>query len=281
MFEIDTIERNVTRSNNPENVPLDRKTKMMKPRTDVAIPDRYVSMSNALARGAQGLSLSQKRVIALAMAHTDSVPVKDLTNGIMGGWRVRLYAGDYAETYEVDANTAYEQLKATSRSLLQCLWTTVSKGPRGPIITQGQWLSLADYNKGEGCVDITFHSKVAPHLLALRSQFTTYKLKQATALRSIYAWRLFECLQSWKSKGRWAPSIEEFQKAMEAPVSCTADFGRLRTRIIEPAVKELRDKDGLLLEWEPVKAGRKVTGLVFKFRPDPQGKLDLSSGGAK
>lgn len=254
---------------------MDRKTKMMKPRTDVAIPDRYVSMSNALARGAQGLSLSQKRVIALAMAHTDSVPAKDLMNGVMGGWKVRLYAGDYAETYEVDVNTAYEQLKATSTSLLKCLWTTVSKGPRGPIITQGQWLSLADYNKGEGCVDITFHAKVSPHLLALRSQFTTYKLKQAAALRSIYAWRLFECLQSWKAKGRWSPDIEEFQKAMDAPASCRANFGMLRRSVIEPAVKELREKDGLLLEWKPVKAGRKVTGLEFTFSPDPQGRLDV------
>lgn len=252
---------------------MERKTKMMKPRTDVAIPDRYVSMSNALARGAQGLGLSQKRVIALAIAHTDSVPAKDLMSGVIGGWRVRLYAGDYAEAYEVSADTAYEQLKATSRSLLKCLWQTVSKGPRGPIITEGQWLSLADYNKGEGCVDITFHQKVAPHLLALRSQFTTYKLKQAAALRSIYAWRLFECLQSWKAKGRWSPDIGEFQKAMDAPASCLKDFGQLKRRVIEPAVKELREKDGLLLKWEQVKAGRKVTGLVFTFQTDPQGKL--------
>ena len=255
---------------------MDRKTKMLKPRTDVAIPDRYVSMSNALARGAQGLTLSQKRIIALAMAHTDSVPVKDLTNGAMVGWRVRLFAGDYAAAYEVDANTAYEQLKTGSESLLKCLWQTVSVGKKGPVITKGQWLSLGEYSKGEGRVDITFHPKVAPHLLALRSQFTTYQLKQAAALRSIYAWRLFECLQSWRSKGRWAPDIEEFQKAMEAPVSCCANFGMLRRSVIEPAVRELRAKNNLELEWAPEKAGRKVTGLVFTFRTDPQGKLDLT-----
>lgn len=251
------------------------RAKILKPRTDVAIPDRSVSMSNALARGAQGLSLSQKRIIALAMAMTDSVPAKDLLAGQSNGWTVRLLAHDYAETYEVDANTAYEQLQDGARSLLKCLWRTVSQGRKGPVITEGQWLSLAKYSKGEGRVDITFHHQVAPHLLALRSQFTTYKLKQAAALRSIYAWRLFECLQSWKSKGRWSPDIEEFHKAMEAPASCLANFKDLRRRVIEPAVKELKEKDGLLLEWEPVKAGRKVTGLDFKFSPDPQGRLAL------
>lgn len=249
------------------------KAKILKPRTDAAIPDRSVSMSNALARGAQGLNLSQKRIIAMAMAMTDSLPARDLLSGQMHGWTVRLLAHDYAETYEVDANTAYEQLKTGANSLLRTLWRTVSMGRRGPTITEGQWLSLAKYSKGEGRVDITFHPHVAPHLLALRTQFTTYKLKQAAALRSIYAWRLFECLQSWKSKGRWTPDIEEFQKAMEAPPSCRANFGMLRRTVIEIAVKELREKDSLEIEWEPVKAGRKVVSLDFKFRTDPQGRL--------
>lgn len=255
---------------------MERKAKMMQVRTEVPVEERFVSMSNALARGAQGLSLSQKRIIALAMAHTDSLPARDLMAGQMQGWKVRLLAHEYAEAFDVDANTAYEQLKAGSHSLLKCLWRTSSdQGRKGPLITEGQWLMLGEYCKGGGYVDITFHPKVSPHLLGLRSQFTTYKLKQTAALRSIYAWRLFECLQSWKAKGRWSPSIEEFQKAMDAPASCTANFKDLRRRVIEPAVKELREKDGLLLEWAPEKTGRKVIGLEFTFRPDPQGRLEI------
>lgn len=254
---------------------MDVKAKKVKHRTDVAIPDRHVNMSNALARGAQGLNLSQKRIIALAMAHTDSVAAKELISGSMVGWKVRLFAADYAEAFEVDANTAYEQLKDGSRSLLKCLWRTTRQGPKGEIITEGQWLSVAEYSKGEGRIDITFHHKVAPHLLALRSHFTTYKLKQAAALRSIYAWRLFECLKSWDSKGQWKPTIEEFHKAMEAPTSCKANFGMLRRRVIDPAIKELREKDNYLIDWNTEKAGRRVIGLVFTFKPNPQGSLDL------
>ena len=247
----------------------------MQERTDLPIEERYVSMSNALARGAQGLSLSQKRIIALAMAKTDSLPAMDLMAGQVAGWQVRLLASEYAETFDVTPDTAYEQLKDSTHSLLKCLWRTVSKGKKGPLITEGPWAILAQYSKGEGRVDVTLSPHVAPHLLALRSQFTTYKLKQAAALRSVYAWRLYECLQSWKTKGVWKVSIEEFQKVMEVPESCQKDFFNVRQRVIEPAVKELREKDSFLLEWEPVKAGRKVTGLVFKFRMDPQGRLDL------
>jgi plasmid replication initiation protein len=249
------------------------KAKILKTRADIAIRDRPVSMSNALARGAQGLNLSKKRIIAMAMAGTDSLPAKDLLQGQMHGWTIRLNAHDYAETYEVDINTAYEQLKAGADGLLRTLWETVEIGAKkGKIRTKGQWLSLAKYHDKAGYVDITFHPYVAPHLLMLRSHFTTYKLKQASALRSIYAWRLFECLQSWKDKGKWTPTIEEFHKAMEAPPSCLKNYKDLRKRIIEPALKELQDKDGLDIEWKPVKAGRKVTGLEFTFQPQSKQK---------
>lgn len=242
----------------------------------MAIPDRHVSMSNALARGSHSLTLAEKRIVSMALALTDSVPNKDLMAAQKGGWSVRVVASDYAETYEVDSDTAYNQLQDSARMLLKRQWRTTHEGPRGPVIREGLWVSLIEYSKGEGYVSIRFTPEVAPHLLALRSQFTSYKLKQASALRSVYAWRLLECLESWKSKGQWSPSIEEFQRAMDAPESCCKDFFNLRARVVEPAVEELRAKDGLLIVWETVKSGRKVIGLKFKFAPDPQGQLELT-----
>lgn len=253
-----------------------KKARMMTERTDLPVADRSVSMSNALTRGAQCLSLTEKRVLAMALAKTDSIPAKDLILSQRNGWSVRFTAQEYAETYEVDITTAYEQLKHSARALLDRKWRTATdSNKRGSIIREGNWVQVIEYCEGAGYVEIAFTPQVAPHLLALRTQFTTYKLKQAAALRSIYAWRLFECLQSWKSKGVWSPDLAEFQDAMDAPVSCRADFGRLRARVLEPALKELRQKDHLVIECEPKKYGRKVIGLVFKFEQDPQGKLAL------
>ncbi|MFP4832907.1 replication initiation protein [Paraburkholderia sp. BR10879] len=57
---------------------------------------------------------------------------------------------------------------------------------------------------------------------------------------------------------------------MDAPPSCVKDFGQVRRRIIDVAVDELTGKDGLLIEWKPTKqGGRKVTGLEFRFKPNP------------
>ena len=61
---------------------------------------------------------------------------------------------------------------------------------------------------------------------------------------------------------------------MDAPASLS-DFGQVKRRIIDPAVKELTQKDGWLIQWEPVKAGRKVKSLRFTFMRNPQGNLDI------
>ena len=40
-------------------------------------------------------------------------------------------------------------------------------------------------------------------------------------------------------------------------------------------VKELVEKDGWLIQWQPIKAGRKVKAVRFTFTRDPQGRLPI------
>lgn len=245
-------------------------------RTDKPIAERYVSMSNALARSAQGLTLSEKRVVAMALAKTDSVPARDAVNAqFKNGWTVKLTAEEYVDVYGIDARTAYDQLKTAAKSLLRRQVKTMTQTPKGLKEVETNWCGQCTYHYGEGWVEIAFTPQIAPHLLGLRSKFVTHKLQQVSALRSIYSWRLFECLKSWGDKGIWSPDIERFMHSMEAPPSCKANFGMLRRTVIEPALKELREKDNMVIDLELKKAGRKVTGLVFKFNQNPQGKLDL------
>ena len=114
-----------------------------------------------------------------------------------------------------------------------------------------------------------------PLLVGLRKQFTTYQLQQASALRSVYSWRLLELLMRFKSSGKAEYTVEDFAASMDATEKQRADFSKLRTKMIEPAVKELTEKDGWLIQWEAVKAGRKVKAIRFNFMRNPQGSLDL------
>jgi len=243
--------------------------------------DRWVSMSNILTRAAHSLNLSEKRLIALGLASTDSVPLKSLALAGNSGWKVRVTAQEYAATFDVEPCTAYTQMQEASRKLFSRQITSHIKNRKGkPTERNIRWVSSALYADGDGYVELNFSPEIAPHLLGLRKQFTTYKLRHAAALDTVYAWRLFEMLKSWQSTGLYATTIEDFWEAMEAPPSCRKDFKALRIRIIEPAVESITAKASMLVEWTPVKSGaRRVTSLEFRFEANPQHGIEYSEDG--
>ena len=239
---------------------------------DQPLGDMQVNMSNALTRSAHSLSLAEKRIVAACIAKTDQMPNMTQVRQ-RGAWLVRLSAADYAETFGVDLNTAYEQLQGASENLFNRYIRTTRKTRKGIEEYKFRWVGGVRYHKGEGWVELDWWHEVVPHIFGLRGQFTKYKLKQASALRSKHSWRLFELLQSWQDTGLYQATVEDFYLAMDVPDSYRINFKEVRRRVIEPAVKELIQKNNMLITWTTQNAGRKVIGLEFKFKPNPQGSL--------
>ena len=133
------------------------KTKHLPERTEVPLQERYVNMSNAVARSSQGLGLVEKRIIALGLAKTDSIPTADMVKASREGWRIRFNAAEYAETYELDLNTAYEQMQTAGEQFLKKTITRIEKDQKGrTIVHRYNWLTGTTYHKGEGWVEIRF-----------------------------------------------------------------------------------------------------------------------------
>ena len=122
-------------------------------------------------------------------------------------------------------------------------------------------------------MELYWWPKLLPYLTNIKKQFTSYQLKQASALRSAYSWRLLELLLRFEKTGVAEYTIEDFAVSMDATPKQRENFAAIRRKIIEPAVKELNDKDGWVIQWQPIKAGRKVAKVRFTFKRDPQGRL--------
>lgn len=241
---------------------------------------RWVTMSNALTRAAHGLTLAEKRIMAIAASTLDSR--RPLGPGEAP--KTRIMAADYADTYGVDMDTAYRQLREGAKNLFRryvTFYTPAHKRngkPLPPTENNIRWAGRCTYHKGEGWVEIAWWYEILPHLFGLQRHFTTYQLEQASALRSVHSWNLLKLLMRFESTG-WAEyAIEDFAVSMEATEKQRANFAKIRTKIIEPAVTELVQKDGWLIDWKPIKAGRKVKAIRFDFYRNPQGRLDLSEG---
>lgn len=236
--------------------------------------DRWVTMQNSLIRAGHGLSLPEKRIIMMAVSMLDSR--KSYRPGDVP--TTRITAAEYAALAECEMNTAYEALQDAAKQLYHRSITFYEPAHkrRGkavePTKVQMRWVGQVHYQKGEGWVELYWWPKLLPYLTNIQKQFTSYQLKQATALRSAYSWRLLELLLRFEKTGVAEYTVEDFKISMDAPPSLS-DFGQIKRRIIEPAVKELNDKDGWLIQWEPIKAGRKVAKVRFTFKRDPQGRL--------
>lgn len=233
--------------------------------------ERWVTMTNALTRASHGLTLAEKRIVIAAASKLDST--RPLPFGEVP--TTRITAAEFVELYGVDSNTAYEQLQEAAKHLYARSITFFEPAerrrgkPLKPTMVTMRWVGQVHYQKGEGWVELYWWPQLLPHLVGLKKQFTTYQLQQATALRSTYSWKLLELLMRFQSTGRAEYTVEDFATAMGATDKQRADFAAIRRKIIEPAVKELQEKDGWLIQWMPIKAGRRVSSVRFTFMRNP------------
>ena len=237
--------------------------------------ERWVTMSNALTRAGHGLTLAEKRIVMIAVSKLDSRRV--LKPGEVP--RTRITAAEYAEAADCSMPTAYEALQGAVKQLYNRSITFYEPAhkrngkPLPPTRVQMRWVGEAKYQDGEGWVELAWWPRLLPHLTGLKRQFTSYQLQQASALRSVYSWRLLELLTRFKSTGVAEYTIEDFAASMEATEKQRENFNNIKRRMIEPAVRELQEKDGWLIQWQPIKAGRKVKAIRFTFMRNPQGTL--------
>ncbi len=249
------------------------------------VGERWVSMSNGIIRAAQGLSLPEKQIIMLSISKLDSRKFHGKNNLP----RIRLTAAEMVEAYGIDQSDAYKYLKQAGAHLYERSLVFREQAPSraksgkepGEVVMRCRWIGSQKYHDGEGWIEMVFWPEIIPHLTALKKRFTEYQMKQVAQLRSTYSWRLLELLMQFAGNDKETPNgsvlieIGDFHHAMEATEKQAANFNNIRRRIIEPAIKELQTKDNWLIDWKPIKRGRKVAQLQFRFARNPQMQMEL------
>lgn len=228
------------------------------------LKQRNVVMSNIIIRSAQSLTLIEKRIL---MACISKMTDREVT----------LHAQEYAETYGIELKHAYSQIKEGAKEIFKKHIRGVFKNNIEVYIN---WCSQAVYENENGTVKISFSPEIMPYLINLKGHFTQYQLQQAATLRSIHSWRLMELLQQMrgvKPEGFLLIYMEDFYQAMEATETYKKNFSLFKKRVIEPAVMELMEKDGWLIDWEPLRRGRRVQALQFQFEKTKQQQFDFES----
>lgn len=236
--------------------------------------ENWVTMNNALTRAGHSLTLSEKRLVMMAVSKLDSRSA--LPKGSVP--TTRITATDYAEAFGVSMDTAYNQLAAAGEALFKRYVTffeaddakSRKKGSK-PTKVQMHWVGEVHYQEGEGWIELSWWPKILPCLTGLKREFTTYQLKQASALRSVYSWRLLELLLRFKGtdgEGRAEYTVEDLKTSFDvADTKSYANYALFERRVLAPAVKEIEAHGGMTITYTRLKAGRRVRALRFEFKP--------------
>lgn len=227
----------------------------------------YVNKSNALIRASYKLSLNEQRVILASVAKLDSRRLAQ-SNTRDQISRIRIYASEYSETFNISPKDAYAALREGSAKLYDRSVQTFD----GKVKERFRWILKESYAEGEGYVEISFTPDAAQYLTALRNRFTSYQLKRVAHLKSIYSIRLFEYLAAYRESGIFRISLEDLILELALPYD---RWVHVKQRVIDPAIAELQAKSNIELTCEAEKTGRRVSMLVFRFTLAAQGKLDF------
>ena len=226
-----------------------------------ASDELYTAISHVLEKAAHGFNFAEKRILSACL--TQIANVSSITHEPIGQFIIRLSALDYSAQYDVPAKLAYHELKNTTEKLFDRQILVRTETPSGVREHKFRWLASVEHHHGEEWVELGLTREVMPYIGFLRNHYKEYQLKITSSLRSTYSWRLLELFKSWKTTKELSISLDEFRHAMEIPESYV--YADIRVKCIEPALRELQEKNDLIATWLPVKKGRSVDQLKFRW----------------
>jgi len=140
------------------------------------------------------------------------------------------------------------------------------------------WCSGAKYRGSEGYIDLRFDPALKPFLLFLQGNFTQYELRAATFLKSTSFWtyNLIKCYQGKREQrfgksGSQVIDLDHYKEYIGLDVNndYKNNFGGFKVRVLKKVQKDLQKYTDLTIDWDTIKTGRKITGLRFKWSPNP------------
>lgn len=216
-----------------------------------------VTKSNYLIEAGYKLSLNEQRLILSAIAQLDGRKPLPKSKEFI------ITAASFSETFNIPMKQAYETLEDASSRLYERDIKTYDRAAK--TRERFRWVDRVKYWDGEAKVTLSFSPWIIPYLTMLHQQFTSYELKQISQLSTAYAIRFYELLMQFIKTGERYITLERLRDLLELKDQYPRFFD-LKKRIIEPSMIEINMRTNLRVEWDVMKKGKTIIGLIFVFQ---------------
>lgn len=221
----------------------------------------YVVQANNLIGGKQALKLNSAKLIRSAIMQVVRddeelkpyiITVKELAE-LLGVSASNVYRDVEEITDDIIKNPVYVKEEIVGKSIK---WIKIP------------WVSKCEYNSDIG-VAIKLNEELKPFLINLKEHYTQYTLQEVLTMKSVYAIRIFEMLQS-KIMSRMLPkdgadieiSVQEIRECCDCEDKYPA-FGNLKDKVIDKAVSEINRVTMFRVDYSYRKKSRTVVAIIF------------------
>lgn len=130
------------------------------------------------------------------------------------------------------------------------------------------WVTRCEYISDIG-IALKLNEELKPFLIKLRQHYTQYTLQEVLSMKSVYAIRIFELLQS-KIMSRFLSkegisvkiSVQEIRECCDCEEKYPA-FGNFKAKVIDHAIKEINRVTMYSIDYTYIKSGRNVVKIEF------------------
>lgn len=234
---------------------------MAKRKINTAETIRVVTSNNFLrASGLEDISLKARKLLYLAIAQCEKSDSEFFEYSIS--------ASNFAKFMDVDISNVYREADQITDELMKGFIKYKPEGTKD--FHKFQLFKRCDYIHEDGILTFEMSPDMSPILLNLKKNFTQPLLDDFAKMRSNYSieiWHLMQKEMQSKKAGlldtiTFNISLEELRKI----TGTEKKFERLsqfKAKVLEQAIKEIRNNCGMVVSYSNVKKGRKVIGFCF------------------
>lgn len=158
--------------------------------------------------------------------------------------------------------TISDLMKVVKRLVERTMWLYNSKDD---TITTVRWIDKAQI-RPNGIIIFTLDNDMKPYLLGLK-QYTKLYLHDIVRMRSKYSVILYQILMSYKNLERPIVfPLQDFRELLDADKVSYRNLGKLKSRVIEPAVKDINDYSSIAVTYELITEHGVATKIRFRIR---------------
>ena len=128
------------------------------------------------------------------------------------------------------------------------------------------------YTEGSKNLTVDLDRDLIPYIIDLKREFTRYQIENILRLNSSYAVRIYELLKQYEKIGKREIKINDLRSYLGIEKEEYTRFDNFEARVLLPAKKETNKYTDIIIDYEKIKTGRRITSILFTVESKDQEK---------